>query len=211
MAKVVRHVQIQDKENTGLGTGRSHATGQSHNSKEQRSADGQNKLEKKANAKPNKETPTGAGRGGAANANSNAPGAATTPAPRKHLHLAQPPMYHAPVPFKHSFEKLPADLTSISIRGFGPPRTTVGLVPVSSAPPQSQSHMSTRTHPTPDAAAVPTKLAEMNHPLTYLHTRTNNFRPPLYAVGWGWNSQNRAGNITVESQSIPRQVLLFAS
>ena len=32
------------------------------------------------------------------------------------------------------------------------------------------------------------------------------FRPPLYAVGWGWNSGGRTGNITEENVTYPRQV-----
>lgn len=32
------------------------------------------------------------------------------------------------------------------------------------------------------------------------------FRPPIYAVGWGWNSGGRAGNVTEENIYLPRQV-----
>jgi hypothetical protein len=33
--------------------------------------------------------------------------------------------------------------------------------------------------------------------------------PPLYLVGWGWNDNRRAGNITEEEITIPRQVNSF--
>lgn len=32
------------------------------------------------------------------------------------------------------------------------------------------------------------------------------FRPPLYAVSWGWNSDGRSGNVYAENIPIPRQV-----
>ena len=32
------------------------------------------------------------------------------------------------------------------------------------------------------------------------------FRPPIYAIAWGWNSGGRAGNVTEVNITIPRQV-----
>jgi hypothetical protein len=58
---------------------------------------------------------------------------------------------HQPVPEKHLYEKIPPDLNSVSIRRWGPARTS-----------------------------VTDKVADNADAL-----------PPLYAVGWGWNSEGR--------------------
>jgi hypothetical protein len=140
---------------------------------------------------------------------------------------------YLPVPSQHSHEKRPLDLNSISIRRFGPARTAVTNVDVYTntliAPPTTAAQQPTATagsaagsnstpagdppakQPTAQSVTTSSGHSPAMPAATAAAAAADGvaealLRPPLYAVGWGWNSEGRCGNITSESVDIPSQV-----